>query len=80
MVDIWGRVFGHTIVPNKLPPKAGRVTHKVVEFSFSGSISIIVASAVKPVLARAATRGAQSRPIVVAAIKNESGLSWRTTS
>ena len=43
------------------------------------SISILVASAVRPAFRRAATRGARSRPNTVAPVRKESGLNaWMT--
>ena len=76
MVAICGRVFGQMMVPNRFPPKVGRVTSSSASPSATlvWSISILVASAVRPAFRRAATRGARSRPSTVAPVRKESGL------
>ncbi len=75
-VDICGRYSGQTMVAMMLPPKAGRVMSRFREAS---SMAKAVQSAVRPVAARADTRGARSRPMVVAPKKTMPGL-YRSTA
>ena len=69
-VAICGRENGVRIDAMMLPPKAGRVCTNWP----SGLISRRVQSAVRPSFSRAATRGARSRPLVVAPSRKMFGL------
>ena len=80
-VAICGRCSGLTMVAMMLPPNAGRIWYRmfcqVSPLAVKSPMRRSVQSAVRPVRRALATRGARSRPVVVAPYRTICGSCWR---